>query len=58
MAESLIYISFHKLKGNLKTYLSRHLDIQLCNLACYKKQLTSSSNDTCIDKHIASWSYL
>ena len=35
MAESLIYISFHKLKGNQKTHLSRHLDIQLCNLACH-----------------------
>ena len=35
MAESLIYISFHKLKGNQKTHLSRHLDIHLCNLACH-----------------------
>ena len=35
MAVSLIYISFHKLKGNQKTHLSRHLDIQLCNLACH-----------------------
>ena len=35
MAASLIYKSFHKLKGNQKTHLSRHLDIQLCNLACH-----------------------
>ena len=62
MAVSLIYISFHKLKGNRKTYLSRHLDIQLCNLACHffafvknigTIQITIDiySNDICIDKH-------
>ena len=66
MAVSLIYISFHKLKGNQKTHLSRHLDIQLCNLACHCFAIVKNigtaigtiqitidiySNDICIDKH-------